>query len=103
MLSLKGMFLSLMIVVLLPLSCTKLDQPTTVGTPERTTTLAEEQLPKDGSIPSKYGTLISVSSVAGHPYWMQLWFQDENGDFRMVRYSIKENRFHEVSHLIPRK
>ena len=38
----KGMVLGLIIIVLLPLSCTKLDQPTTVGTTEKITTMAEE-------------------------------------------------------------
>jgi hypothetical protein len=95
----KTIFLSLIMVALLPLSCTKLDKMMEEGTE----TLVEEKLPEDGSIPSEYGNLVSVSSVVAFPDFMQLWFQDEKGDLRMVRYSISANRFVKVSHVVRRK
>jgi hypothetical protein len=65
--------------------------------------MAEEQMPEDGSIPLRYGKLISVSSVGEYPEFLQLWFQDEMGVIRMVRYSINENRILKVSHVIERR
>ncbi|MBW1674074.1 MAG: hypothetical protein JRJ45_10610 [Deltaproteobacteria bacterium] len=99
MLSRKEMFLCLLIVVLLPLSCTRLDQLTTVGA----SSLAGEKLPGDGSIPVGYGNLISVSSLDQHPHMVQLWFQNEDGELRMVRYSLRYNHFKKVTYLISRK
>jgi hypothetical protein len=83
----------------MPLSCTKLDQVTTIGTG----TLEMQELPSDGSIPLEYGNLISVSSLDQYPTMVQLWFQDEQGDLRMVQYSFRYNHFKKLSYLISRK
>ena len=99
MLSRKGVILCLLIIVLFPLSCTKLDQVTTIGT----SSLAMEELPGDGSIPADYGNLISVSSLDQYPTMVQLWFQNEDGDLRMVQYSFKYNHFSKFAYLISRK
>lgn len=99
MLRRKVILLGLAMVLFLPLSCTKMDQVAVTGTEM----LDEEKLPADGTIPSGYGNLVSVSSAADSPDFVQLWFQDENGTIRMVRYSIRANRFLTVSYVIPRK
>lgn len=61
----------MLIIALVPLSCTRLDQVATIGT----SSVAMEELPSDGSIPSQYGDLISVSSLDQYPTMVQLWFQ----------------------------
>lgn len=99
MLSRKGAILCLLIVVLLPISCTKIDQMTGTGTG----LLTIEKLPDGGSIPADYGNLISVSSVKQLPTVVQLWFQNEDGDIRMVRYSFKYDQFLKIAYFIPRK
>lgn len=97
MLSRIGIFLILMTIVLLTLSCAK------VGSVSGEGDLVSEALPNVDSIPSKYGNLVSVSSVTEYPDWVQLWFQDENGNIRMVRYSVRENRFAKDCKLVTRK
>jgi len=87
------------ILIFLSLSCAKIGEPVVPGGGD----LVFKAMPSLDSIPLEYGNLVSVSSVAGYPYYVQLWFQDENGIIRMVRYGIKENRFAKEFHLIPRK
>ncbi len=99
MLSRIGIFLIIVILIFLSLSCAKIDQPAAPSEGN----LVFKALPSPDSIPLEYGNLISVSSAAGFPHWVQLWFQDENGILRMVRYSIYENRLAKNFHLIPRK
>ncbi len=99
MLSRIGISLILVILIFLSLSCTKIEQPAARGRGD----LVFKALPSPDSIPLEYGNLVSVSSVAGYQYWVQLWFQDENGILRMVRYRIKGNNFAKNFHLIPRK
>ena len=99
MLSRIGIFLILVILIFLSLSCAKIEIP---AAPDEGA-LVLKALTSPDSMPLEYGNLISVSSVAGYPYWVQLWFQDESGALRMVRYSIRENHFAKNFHLIPRK
>ena len=99
MLSRIGIFLILVILIFLSLSCAKIEQPVAPGEGG----LDFKALPSPNSIPLEYGNLVSVSSVAGLPYSVQLWFQDENGILRMVGYSIHMNRFAKDFHLISRK
>ena len=98
MLSRIGIFLILVILIFLSLSCAKIE-PVAPGEGG----LVFKALPSPDSIPLEYGNLVSVSSVAGYPHWVQLWFQDENGIIRMVRYTIQGNHFAKNFHLIPRK
>lgn len=99
MLNRIGIFLIIVILIFLSLSCAKIEQPVAPGEGG----LVFIALPSPDSIPLEYGNLISVSSVAGYPYWVQLWFQDENGTLRLVPYGIHKNRFAKNFHLIPRK
>jgi len=68
------------------ISCTRLGES---GSAEQK--LVMEELTETGSIPLKWGKLVSVSSVPGVANWVQLWFQDEEGIIRMVPYSIGDN------------
>ena len=92
-----GIFLIVVILILLTLSCAK------VGSVPEEGDLVTEALPSIDSIPSKYGNLVSVSNVTKYPDWVQLWFQDENGNLSMVRYSVRASRFEKEVKLIPRK
>jgi hypothetical protein len=46
------------------------------------------------SIPTSYGNLISVTSIARYPDWVQLWFQDSEGTIRIVRVMFDDNMMH---------
>jgi hypothetical protein len=47
--------------------------------------------------------LISVSNEPDFPNWVQLWFEDKDGNVRMVAYTIGTNRLEGTVVLIPRK
>ncbi len=83
--------------VLLTFSCVRLEAPLEYGGVDRDAT------PYVDSIPTQWGNLISVSSVAGYPTWVQLWFQDDKGHVRMVTYSIRSNKFAKEFFLFHRK
>ncbi len=85
--------------VLLTFSCARLlEEPT----PEKGA-VAKEATPNVDSIPTQWGNLISVITVAEHPSWVQLWFQDDKGHVRMVPYSIRSNKFAKEFFLFHRK
>ncbi len=85
--------------VLLTFSCARLPEE---PTPEKGD-VAKEAIPQVDSIPTQWGKLISVSSVAQYSNWVQLWFQDDKGHVRMVPYSIQLNKFHNNFTLFRRK
>jgi hypothetical protein len=93
------MLLILIFAAALCLSCARLDDMQDSGA----SAFAVEQLPQDGSVPGKYGDLVAVSSVEGYPDNLQLWFQDEKGDLRLVRFSVRRNQFMGAAQMIPRK
>jgi len=47
------------------------------------------------TIPSTWGNLVSVSSVSQYPGWVQMWFQDGDGNVYMIPYQVESNTFHE--------
>ena len=53
-------------------------------------------------IPSEFGKLISVTSVAEYPRIMQMWFEDSIGTVRVVRVSMQRNKIYEEVLIIPR-
>lgn len=89
---------SIVIAVLFLFSCTKIE-------PQRPEegSFAIEKLPAANSIPSNWGKLISVSNEPDFPNWVQLWFEDKDGNVRMVAYTIGTNRLEGTVVLIPRK
>lgn len=91
--------LVLLVLFAIAVSCAKIEE--TQG--EAKGLISKEALPYIDSIPSEWGNLVSVSSVEGYSYWVQLWFQDSSGNIRMVPFDIENNRFHENFRLIPRK
>jgi hypothetical protein len=86
------------ILVLLHVSCARLaeEQPPKEGE------IVMEELPHADSIPLKWGKLISVSSAADIN-WVQLWFQDEESNIRMVLYNIRNNTLSKKARLFSRK
>ena len=88
----------LVVVFLLSIgSCTRLEAPPKGGP------VGTEKLPALDSIPLEWGKLVSVSAHASYEGFFQLWFQDESGKIRMVRYSLNERSFVPDAVVIPRK
>ena len=87
------------ILALFPLSCTQLPE----WEPPATASGALERLPTQDSVPLKWGNLVSVSTTPGSPYMSQLWFQDEQGNLRMVNYDMRSNNLWMTARFIPRK
>lgn len=86
-------------LILLHLSCARLQEELPTGEGD----IVLEELPHTDSIPLSWGKLISVSSALNIPNWVQLWFQDEEGNVRMVPYSVRENRLATQARLIRRR
>jgi hypothetical protein len=71
--------LALSVLVVLVPSCTRISGPS-----QTATSLTDEQVPAGGVIPEAWGSLVAVSSAAGFPDLVQLWFQDREGTVRMA-------------------
>jgi hypothetical protein len=91
--------LVVMVLALLPLSCTKIPQWATPGQGN----VAIEPMPTKDSIPLKWGNLVSVATSPEVRYGFELWFQDEQGNLRMVVYDIQTNNLSANFRFIPRK
>ena len=99
MLSRLGICVLVAIVFLLSSSCAKLPEWADKGEGN----IAIESLPDADSIPAEWGDLISVTVSPNIENVFQLWFQDKDGNVRMIPYSIRKNRFWQEFVLIPRK
>ena len=91
--------LVVMVLAFLPLSCTKIPQFAAPGQGN----VAMETLPAKDSIPLKWGNLVSVTTSPEMKYEFELWFQDEQGNLRMVAYNVITNNLHTNVKFIPRK
>ena len=89
---------SIVIAVLFLFSCTKIEPQR----PEQGS-FKIEKLPAADSLPLNWGKLVAVSNEPDFPNWIQLWFEDEGGNLRLVPYSIGTNRLEGTAVLIPRK
>jgi hypothetical protein len=89
----------MVILVLLPLSCTKLPE---AGAPGKGNVAFETLTTKD-TVPLKWGNLVSVSTSPNMSYVFQLWLQDEEGNLRMVIYDMRANILRTDARFIPRK
>ena len=99
MLGRMGILLVVVVLVLFSLSCARISEASTPGEGA----FFKKALPHVDSIPSKWGNLVSVSNVAGSRYWIQLWFQDENGNLRVVAYALQKNSFAKEFYLLRRR
>jgi hypothetical protein len=91
--------LVVMVLVLLPLSCTKIGEQAVTGQGR----VAVETLTTKDSIPLSWGKLVSVTMTPDAGYFFQLWFQDEQGNVRMVVYHMRTNSLMDQVRFIPRK
>ena len=64
--------------------------------------LSVEELPRADSIPKEWGKLLSVSSIPGVEKWAQLWFEDDEGDIRLVPYNVESNYLSKQARVIRR-
>ena len=76
--------LLVLVLFLLPLSCTRIQKPATSA---GDAPLPVEQLSSFDAVPSEWGDLVSVSAPAGWGDAVLLWFQDEDGTVRVVLYN----------------
>ncbi len=87
-----------MFFIVLLLSCAKLPEAS-VGY-----SFAMEELALSDTIPLKWGQLISVSSATlQYPGWVQLWFQDKEGNVYMVPYDVQVKKFGQYYRFLKRK
>ena len=91
--------LVVMVLVLLLLSCSKIPQWVAPGQGN----VAIETLPAKDSIPLKWGNLVSITTSPTVGNAFELWFQDEQGNLRMVVYDARNNILYGNVPLIPRK
>ena len=91
--------LLVMLLVLLPLSCTKIGEEAPTGQGN----VAIETLPVKNSIPLEWGNLVSVTVTPEAGAFFQLWFQDEQGNLRVVLYHARTNSLMDIVRFIPRK
>ena len=92
------MCLLVMALVLFTMSCTKLSG----FAPQEEGGIALEKLEDMTSIPLKFGKLISVSTIPERNR-SQLWFQDDDGNVRMVVFNMNANRLWNHARLFPQK
>ena len=78
---LAGMFL-----IVLMLSCTKIPEPIESN-------LGMQELPLGNTIPAQWGNLVSVISASEFATYVQLWFQDKDGNVYLVGYNVLKNKF----------
>jgi len=88
-----GVLLILALVALLP-ACQKLS-------PSPRTPIAKEVLRTPTAIPGEWGRLVGVSSAPLYPDLVQLWFQDDSLNVRMVVFSVQTGELVNAS-LVPR-
>ena len=102
MLARAGRRLGALAVLLVLWSCTKL--PTLL--PEGQGGIAREPLKDLTSVPPEWGNLVSVTTTTtterGTMYF-QLWFQDKEGNVRVVTLDTQTNHFTPNAGLLPRK
>lgn len=91
-----GVF-GILAVCLLSISCTKL------GTPAPTGQLKWKQVDFVDSIPSEYGSLVSVTANSQNPAWVYLWFQKPDGTITMTFVDTLDGRVDKRSLSIPRR
>lgn len=72
-----------LLLVLAPLACTKLPQR---GTPGEAGQVGVETLPSTDSIPMAWGHLVSVTPDPGGSNAFRLWFENDQGEIRILGY-----------------
>jgi hypothetical protein len=89
----------LIVVVLLASACTRISDERATGT----WVLAHETLKDSTSVPKAWGNLIAATSGAESPGVYRLWFQDAEGNVRVVGYNNSRRFLGQNVTLITRK
>jgi hypothetical protein len=84
-------------VLMLGVSCQRLGEPA-----RGEQALKVQVLEHTGSIPASWGKLVTTSSCPAAKEWIQLWFQDDAGNLRMVAYNLEKNTLLGQAILFPR-
>ncbi len=92
-------FTAVILVAVFLVSCKKLPE-TEVRTEGRS---SMEMKNLEGTIPLNWGNVTSVSSIDQFPGWVQLWFQDKDGNVYMIPYHVESNVFHEKYRILKRQ
>ena len=93
-----GRWLGILGLTLMPLSCTALPETREPGEGA----LAVEALPRTDAVPLEWGSLIAVNP------WPEasesaLWFQDDSGTVRLVRFDHQTRKLRPRAQLIRRR
>ena len=94
-----AVWLGLVALLIVPLACKPIPR---AGTPGQNGELAEEALPSTDVVPLAWGKLISVTYVPTVDASI-LWFQDDAGDVRAVRFNNSTQRMWPQARLVRRK
>ena len=81
-------WLGLVGLLVVPLACKPLDKPGAAG---QGGALSEDALPSTDAVPAAWGKLISVTYVPAVDASL-LWFQDDSGTVRTVRFNNSTQR-----------
>lgn len=99
MLNRMGLFLLALFAIMATLSCEKLPKSAL----EDSGRVIMEAVPMGDALPIDIGSLIAVSNVNAYEDWVQLWFQDKEGNISMISYSIPANKFYNEYRVLHRK
>ena len=77
---LAGMFL-----IVFLLSCTKIESIES--------NLGMQKFPLGITLPAQWGNLVAVTSASEYASYVQLWFQDKEGNVYLVGYNVLKNKF----------
>ncbi len=96
MITRAGRLLTLLLVAVAA-SCTRLPGPDARGG------LLADTLPDAASVPSSWGTLVSVTINPAYTDVSQLWFEDPAGRIHLVVYDLRQHQLQRVAALITRR
>lgn len=95
MLRQTGKSIAVLLLILVSLSCARLPETGPIESDELV------EVPGVKPLPAAWGNLISVTDKGANSF--QLWFQDDQGTVRMVRYDVRNWSVQPRVELIPRQ
>jgi len=96
MITRSGGLLTLLLAAVV-VSCTRLPEPGARGG------LLADTLPDSTSVPSSWGTLVSVTVNPAYTDVSQLWFADPAGKIHLVVYDLRRHQLQRVAAVITRR
>ncbi len=78
-----GVLLIVTLTLVLASACTKLNAPA-----NRAAQASPEMFAQPNAIPAAWGNLVAVSSVSQYPELVQMWFQDPQGEVRVIAFRV---------------